>query len=106
MPEEIPSESKPENEIIELLPKAYRSRAKVILHYLLPNLKQDQNKHIIFPDGTIGSHILDYLRYFLNPLKAKPPVEANKFANLLEKSGVPQSVYSRHVFAGFSWLTF
>lgn len=105
IPEEATNESsKSESEIIELLPKAYCTRAKVIMHYLAPSLKLDQSNRVLFPDGTVGAHVLDYLRYFLNSLKTKAPLYAEKFDNIMEKSGVPRSVY-RHV-SSVKWLTF
>lgn len=96
-----------ENEIIDLLPKMYHARAKVILHYLLPSLKLDRNKHVIYDDGPRGAHILDYLRYILNPLKTRAPVDVEKFSHVLNAVGVPRSVYNVHVIEKSShWLTF
>lgn len=98
-------EVKLEDEIIDLLPKSYQVRAKIILHYLKLNL--DPNKRVIFDDGSVGAHLLDYLRFILNPLHtAVQPVGTDKFAALLHVSGVPRSVYSVHVEKTQKWLTF
>lgn len=95
-PASLPPEGLPkgESEMVELLPKAYRSRAGIIMHYLQPHLKLDQSKHVIFSDGSIGAHTLDYLRYVLKPLKKRAPSSVDKFVGLLQSAGVPEGVYS------------
>jgi hypothetical protein len=109
--EEEPVEDKPkENEdLLNLLPKTYRSRAKVILHYLLPNIKLNDNKQVVFSDGTVSAHILDYLRYVINPMRMHAPVDIAKFMALMNNLGVPKTVYSNHVIYAKdddNWLTF
>lgn len=83
------NESESEN-VIELLPKSYRNRARVILYYLKPKL--DSRKNIIYADGSVGSHLLDLLKFVLNQ-KARPMPDGDKFIELLITKSVPRSVY-------------
>lgn len=78
-------------DVINLLPKSYKGRAKVLLHYLKPRL--DKSARIIYDGGKIGSHILDLIRFVLNPLKSRSPPDRDDFLTLLKQSGMPQSIY-------------
>lgn len=65
----------------------------------------------MFSDGTVGAHILDYLRYVLNPLKKRVPFAVEKFMALLQSAGVPESVYNASLVLPLfdkksQWLTF
>lgn len=107
--EESPKELNQENDIIDLLPKTYRSRAKIILHYLFPYLNSD--KRVVFADGSIGAHVIDYLRFVLNSIKTHAPPDIGSFMTLLETLGVPDSVYKKHSVvipkkSDAVWLTF
>lgn len=81
--------------IIDLLPKAYRSRARIILHYLSKHLNADNR--LIYDDGRTSSHLIDLLKYVLNPLSQYVPDDGDKFISLMKKSGVPDSVYGSRI---------
>jgi hypothetical protein len=87
-----PEEKEKKEDIIDLLPKAFRSRAKIILHYLSSRLQPDNR--LMYSNNQASSHIIDLLLYVLNPLSKKVPGDANEFLNLLKVSGVPESVFS------------
>lgn len=74
------------------------------MHYLLSKLKLNSNKHVVFADGTIGAHIIDYLRYVIHPAMSRVPLGTDKFMTLLKNAGVPESVYSAP--RPTAWLTF
>lgn len=79
----------------DLLPKAYRAKAKIIVHYLLNKIELDNNQRVIYPDKVVGSHILTLLRYFVSPFVKERPVDAPKFEKLMKNLGVPDYVYTK-----------
>jgi hypothetical protein len=92
--------------VVDLLPKTYRARANIILHYIEPYINSEN--HVVFSDGSQGAHVIDYLRYVLNSLPTHAPVQSEKFLDLLNSSNVPESVYQRHQSTARSvkWMTF
>lgn len=84
-------------DIPELLPKCYRAKAKVIVHYLRDQIKLDENQRVLYPDKTVGSHILTLMRYFVSPLVKERPLDAPKFMKLMKSVGVPDYVYTKNL---------
>lgn len=83
-------------EIITLFPKNYRNRAKSLIHYLKNHIEL-KNGRVIYSDGSIGSHLLDLIKYYVFPsaLKVPRPIDAAKFGILLKQLDVPNSVVGR-----------
>jgi hypothetical protein len=96
--DDVSEQPKTFDHILELLPKLYRNRARVILNN--QNIKlEDHTSRIIYnePNGAkqCGSHIADLIMYHLSPTfvksksKLKPP-DYNKFKQVLASSpGIP-----------------
>lgn len=81
--------------IPDLLPKCYRAKAKIIVHYLRAKITLDENQRIVYPDKSVGSHILTLLRYFVSPFVKERPLDAPKFRKLMKEVGVPDYVYAK-----------
>ncbi len=85
----------------EILPKNMRSRARILLSSLEGKIKLEEGSNRVTYDDneSVGSHIIDHLRYVLSPLKMKSPrpLDSEMFYKLLQKTGVPESVFSRNV---------
>lgn len=95
--------------IVALLSKPQRSRAKIILHFIISKL--DVNNRLTYDNGVKSSHIIDLLRFVLNPLNKRAPRDANDFCHFLKTVGVPDSVYTcrlspvNHNIVKIPWLT-
>lgn len=83
----------------KLFPKRSRSRASLLLHYALKHISLDENERVRYGDGSSGSHIVDLVRYFVNPpaMHIERPIDALKFAMHLRSKGVPEAAFARHV---------
>jgi hypothetical protein len=80
--------------VIELLPKAQRTKARILLHYLAPVVKLDVHQRILYqPYGKVGSNLLDLVRYFTSPsyFKVPRPLDAEDFSKLIKQVGVPEA---------------
>lgn len=86
-------------EITKLFPKRSRSRASLLLHYVMKNMSLDGNQRVMYNDGSRGSHIVDLVRYFINTsaMHIDRPIDAIKFAMELKSKGVPEAAFSRHI---------
>lgn len=84
-------ESEKEN-IIDLLPKGYRNKAKLLMHYI-PDIKLNNQGRVVYADGSLGSSLYDLVRYFVSSaqMSSARPLDAPKFAMILTKAAVPQS---------------
>ena len=73
------------------LPTSYQGKAKIVMHYLAlsKDVKLTKKDRIIYPDGTIGSHILDLVKFAVSTFQSQRPKDASKFIRLLKKLGVP-----------------
>lgn len=82
-----------------LLPKKQQHKATVIVHFLKTLLKLDTNQRVVYEDGTIGSHLLDLLRFFTSPISVTRfrPLDALKFGLLMRKAGVPDYAIGRQL---------
>jgi len=77
--------------LVYFLPRSYRGKAKVVFSYLVSNdVKLTKKDRIIYPDGTIGSHILDLVKYTVSPFEMDSPKDSIKFMKYLEEIGVPE----------------
>lgn len=83
-------------EMAELLPKSYRSRARMLLHYLEGHIKLNEQQRVIYPpNNQLGSHIIDLVKYFVSKFPTDRPLDAPKFEKLLAKAGVPNSAVAK-----------
>jgi hypothetical protein len=86
-------------ELLELLPKNYRNRAKSLLKFLEPHLSIDQNKQLVFThQGQVFSSLWD-LAFFLfdNEAFGRPsvrPLDAVDFLGALVDLKVPLRLLS------------
>lgn len=89
-PQVVVEEEKNEiNEIIQMLSKPVRNRAKVLLSTIMPKIRLNSENKIIYPDGTIGSHLYILLNYELNNFKTKEqPFDYSKFKRLFGSQDV------------------
>lgn len=82
-----------------LLPKRQQNKAAAIIHFLKSVVNMDSNNRIIYEDGSVGSHLLDLLRYYTSPISIMKdrPLDALKFGLLLRKAGVPEYAIGRQL---------
>jgi hypothetical protein len=84
------------NNFLQIIPKKMQAKAKILLLYLLPKIKLDDNNCIIYLNKT-GSPLIDLLLFILTPahLKKKMPPDIGDFAQLLLDLKIPRSAISR-----------
>jgi len=75
--------------LAHFLPKSYQGKAKVVMHYLALHVRLTKKDRIIYPDGTIGSHILDLVKFAVSVFDSERPDDASRFIKLLKELGVP-----------------
>ena len=90
------------DQLIPLLPKAIRNKAKILAHHLLKHIKIGGNGQVIYPDGTEGASIVDHLKYLCSTMKSKAPFDIDVMQELLEKTNAPKSCMST---ARNKWLS-
>lgn len=80
--------------------KRFRSRISVLLRFILPRIKLDENMRVLYDDGSIGSNIIDLVRYYTIPTNTKTtrPTDAVRFGLWLKQIGAPLSVLTRDIF--------
>ena len=82
--------------ISELLPKNLRNRARMVLYYLEnANIRVNDVQRIVYEDGSLGSHIIDLVRYAISPFVKTRPLDWPRFKNLLENIGAPKSILAK-----------
>lgn len=89
------------DEYLELLPKRYRSRGKILLQYLMENQIGVTSKgRVVYGDGSIGSHLIDLIKYYLHPqgIPVSRPSDSTQFGLLLQQIDVPNSALGRSLF--------
>ncbi len=81
--------------IMELLPKQQKGKGNIFLHYLLKNVTLTPDNRVLYPDGEVGSSVLDVVRYFVTSIKlpVKMPVDGIKLANLIHEWSFPYSAF-------------
>ena len=88
-------EPKKETELSDLaqfLPKSYRGRARILLHYLQGHIKLNEQQRVLYPpNDQLGSHLLDLVKYYVATFPTDRPKDAPKFAKLMTSAGVPTS---------------
>lgn len=83
-------------DLAQLLPKSYRSRARILLHYLEGHLKLNSQQRVLYPpNDQPGSHILDLVKYYVSTWHTDRPLDAPKFAKLMTQAGVPTSAIAK-----------
>jgi len=83
--------------IIEMMPKQSRSRAKILAHYIKDRVKLvNSSDLIVYEDETVGSPIYDLIRWVVTPRRfnTTKPFDADKFLLYLKTLNVPNSVYA------------
>lgn len=89
------------SELAQFLPKSYRGRGRILLHYLQGHVKLNEQQRVLYPPNQqLGSHILDLVKYFVATFPMDRPVDAPKFAKLLARAGVPSSAIAKKVKLG------
>lgn len=81
-------------QLLTMIPKTYRHKAEIFLRCVLKNISLDGQQRVIYDekvDGetVVGSNIIDIIRYFVSPYPSERPLDAPRFRNVIEKSGVP-----------------
>lgn len=92
----------------DLFPKNLRSRAETILRLIGSHVKVSENNSVIYSDNTIGSNIIDLIKYVIipsgsvmrRPLRA---YDATLFEKVLKQAGTPDSILAKNTTA--TWKT-
>lgn len=84
-------------EMLSMLPKAIRSRAKIFLHHASDILKETEDGLTISPDGTVSSPMIDILRYYCSShhIPIPLPVASDSLEELFRSSHMPQSAFGK-----------
>jgi hypothetical protein len=91
-----PNEEKPKiSELASLLPKNMQSRARMMFHYIENAVSVNDTQRIVYDDGTVGSHVIDLVRYAISPFVKSRPVDWPQFSKLLQTLGVPESIIAK-----------
>jgi hypothetical protein len=115
--EETPETPAPANQVLDLLPKNQRAKARILMHYLSPSIKLDSQQRVTYEwNGAQGSNLLDLLKYFTSHndslVKTPRPIDAEDFARLIRSAGVPEAALGKGRCTGSSeqqrvkWITF
>lgn len=84
----------PQNKLMELsnlLPKRLQNKARMLLHYLNGHVKLNEQQRIVYSNGSVGSHIIDLVRYNISPFVKGRPIDAPLFDRLMKSAGVPDA---------------
>ena len=85
------------HEYIQMLPRAFKNKAKILVAHLLRNLIDiDDDGVIIYRDnGEKGGYLIDIIRYYCSPSSSRiaPPTDLRRLQQLLLKSGAPASAF-------------
>jgi hypothetical protein len=67
----------------------------MILHSIQGKIGLDTYNRVIYSDGSLGSSLIDLLRYFVMPstLRVPTPLDSPDFYQLLIDFGTPQSAF-------------
>jgi hypothetical protein len=87
----------PMTNLLEMLPKGYQSRGKIILLSIDGKVTLDQQHRVVYANGDVGSHVIDLIRFFVTPrnVQTKRPWDATVFATVMRGCGVPEYLLSR-----------
>jgi hypothetical protein len=66
---------------VQALPEEDRLKARHVLKITMPTL--DIRDRIVYKDGTVGSNLLDLLRYYTKPESIARPSDYSKFQEKL-----------------------
>lgn len=87
-------------EITHIIQKKFRSAAALVLKNLKSTgLHFDENNRLIYNVGSIGSHIVELLKFVLYPAGKNIPrtVDATKFTLLLSSLNIPDNILQRRL---------
>lgn len=86
-------------DIVDVLPKRFRNKGKILAHYLENQITLNPQERVVYPEGQVGSHFIDLARYFISSpaLKINRPPDASKFCKILKNAGVPNSALGRNL---------
>ena len=81
------------DDIIPLLPKNIRNKAKIISNHLLKHIKIGDYGQVIYPDGKQGGSFIDHLKYLCSPssINVSVPFDIVEMRKLLESTNAPKS---------------
>ena len=81
------------DDVIELLPKNIRGRARILGYHLLKHVSIDDDGLVRYADGTEGTSIIDHLKYWCSPpsYRASVPADVRKMQELLSKTNAPEA---------------
>lgn len=85
--------------VLSLLPKRLKNKGKILAHYLKGKVNLDSNNRVIYSDNSLGSHLLDLIRYYTTSsgINISRPIDALQFGLLLKKLGVPDAALGRPI---------
>ena len=96
--DQLPSDNSPktvlgENSLVSIsamLPHKYRNKAERLLRQIDGHISLDKNLRVIYADGTLGSSLIDLIRYYLYPRSSRlqRPLDSLDFGILLKKLDV------------------
>jgi len=98
LPENVGSQPKKTDlaALASMLPNSMKSRAKIMARYL-SDLKLTDTDRVIYEDSTIGSNIIDLMRYALSPFYRSRPLDWPQFSQLIKKYAVPESILAQRI---------
>ena len=102
------SENAMVDELIPLLPKNTRNRAKILAYHLMKHIKIGNNGQVVYPDGTTGASFVDHIKYWCGSFNSRhsTPFDQEKMAQLLEETNAPKScLRSIHSVQSSRWLS-
>lgn len=96
-------------DIVEMAPKNLKGKAKIFIQFLRAHKANvDENLHIMYNDGTVGSHLFDIFKYVATSalMSTSRPWDTVKFVNEVCAlfCGVPAPVYGpgkQQILSGF-----
>ena len=85
------------DEIIPLLPKSIRSKARIFLHHAQRFLKVDKDGLVELGEGTRGSSLLDVLKFYCSPASMPVPLPLGTDAmdQLMRQHHMPISAFGK-----------
>ena len=94
------------DELIPLLPKAIRNKAKILAHHLIKHINIGSDGQVIYPDGSTGASFIDHLKYFASPpsMRISAPFDVVKMKEILKNTHAPQSSLRSNVISD-SWIS-
>lgn len=90
-------------DIIDLFPKQYRNKVKILMHYLKGMKLNDDGSFEIGNDSY--SSLIDLIKYAIIPWVKKVPEDGNRFLSYLKSINVPNSVITSRMPTPTNWVS-